>query len=131
MCHLESWLNLHSLLFPKLASFIGRRHLGNTPDANYNAQGNATPFRIEIGGGCFMHDFQYSSHLLLAMVHYTGFRHDLPAPFDISGASFPQKILLWTLLALTRCPIPWCRWIHICIISIFHNNVSVGWSHQQ
>lgn len=35
---LESWLNLGSLLFPKLALFMGRRQLGDTPDVNYDAQ---------------------------------------------------------------------------------------------
>lgn len=36
---------------------------------------------------------------LLAVMHYIAFTHGLPVLFDISGASFPQDILLWTSLA--------------------------------
>lgn len=75
--------------------------------------------------------FSAQQPLLGGVAHYICFIHRFLQSVDISEASFPQKILLWTLLVLTTCSIPLCRWIHICIISIFYDNASVGCSHQQ
>lgn len=75
--------------------------------------------------------FSAQQTLLWDVVHYICSTHRFLAFVDVSGASFPQKILLWTLLVLTTCPVPHCRWIHICIVSISYDNASVGCSHQQ